>query len=220
MGFRFFISFVIFWFSSAPGSLGLAKELLLSTVGKVQGEVVTSRDVYISGWIERSLYAPLGPTKKEGLPQFQSGGFKQLVQALLLESVVALEAKSFSAVSVEAEEVETATRVLKRKLQTSSEMKRLEVELSEVKQSLQRKLIAKKFIRFKAESSVVSVTDAEAKTYFDENRLKFGDLPFENFKENIKVFLTREQVDRRLRDWFEVLQSKYRVESYNASQTL
>ena len=61
---------------------------------------------------------------------------------------------------------------------------------------------------------LVTVTDAEAQQYFEDNRLKFGDLPGENFKENIKVFLTREQVNQRLGAWFEVLRSNTRFEFY------
>ncbi|MEO0336182.1 MAG: hypothetical protein AAF202_07300 [Pseudomonadota bacterium] len=200
-------------------SLGWAELQLLTTVGKVQNDVITSRDVYISGWIEKSLYASPTDTTQE-LPELKTGEFRSLVKAHLLETVVAMEAKSFSAVQLTDSEVARAEAVLKKKMGKSDRMKQLEVEPSEIRKSLKRKLISKKFIRFKAESSVVSVTDAEAKTYFEENRLKFGDLPFENFKENIKVFLTREQVDKRLRDWFEVLQAKYRVESYEDAQNL
>ena len=89
----------------------------------------------------------------------------------------------------------------------------LEVQPAETKKAIQRKLRAKKFIRFKADSSVVPVTNTEAREYFDNNRLKFGDLPFENFKENIKAYLSRQQVEQRLRDWFEVLQNKYKVKN-------
>ena len=81
----------------------------------------------------------------------------------------------------------------------------------ELRAQIKRKLQAKKFINFKADSSVVPVTDEEAERYFKENRSKFGAMPFENFKENIKTFLARQQVDRRLRDWFEVLRNKYKV---------
>ena len=203
----------------SPRLSAQAVEPLSTTVGKVQNEVVTSRDVYISGWIESVLY-PSASGQGSPLPQVKSGEFRRLTKALLLEAVVALEARSFSAVSLTPAELTKAETVLRKSLKSNSKMKTLEVEFAEIKASLRRKLMSKKFIRFKAESSVVSVTDAEAKAYFEENRLKFGDLPFENFKENIKVFLTREQVDKRLRDWFEVLQSKYRVESYEDAQSI
>ncbi|NJL24445.1 MAG: hypothetical protein HC902_04280 [Calothrix sp. SM1_5_4] len=53
----------------------------------------------------------------------------------------------------------------------------------------------------------------EAQKYFDENRLKFGNLPFEKLKENIKAYLSKNHVDRRLKDWFDVLLSKYQVKN-------
>ncbi|MNY60610.1 hypothetical protein D3C86_1971860 [compost metagenome] len=55
------------------------------------------------------------------------------------------------------------------------------------------------------------ITDQEAQAYYDKNRIKFGSMPFSNFKENIKTFLAQQQLEERLRSWFEVIKRKYKV---------
>ena len=207
-----FLAFLVIW-GIFLGEFSAASALISKVVGKVQSTYVTSREVYISGWIEKVLFPEQNKLSKDPvkLPQANSAQFKGMVQSSLLEMVVALEAESFSAVKVSKAEIDQALVLLKRRLLDNSKMQTLGVKAEELRPQVRRKLIAKEFIRFKADSSVVSVTGAEAKNYFESNRLKFGDLPYESFKENIKVYLTREQVNKRLRDWFEVLQAKYKV---------
>lgn len=142
-----------------------------------------------------------------------SMAFKKEVSATLLETTVFMESKNFKLAQVKASEVNKAYQDAMKRLTRVPAWKALEVQAPEVREAIKRKLRAKKFIRFKADSSVVPVTNSEAREYFDKNRLKFGDLPFENFKENIKAYLSRQQVEQRLRDWFEVLQNKYNVKN-------
>ena len=42
---------------------------------------------------------------------------------------------------------------------------------------------------------------------------KSGMLEIVNFKENIKSFLSRAQVERRLKDWYDLLSNKYQVKN-------
>ena len=109
--------------------------------------------------------------------------------------------------------IKTGERDLLNQVGNNRDWKSLAIVPKELETGLRRKLQAKKFIQFRAESSVLPVTDSEAQRYFEENRLKFGDLPFENFKENIKSFLSKNQVEKRLKDWFDVLLSKYQVKN-------
>jgi hypothetical protein len=189
-----------------------AAELVSTGVGLVRGQVLTSREVQYSTLMETALYdkKPDGKLKTLGL---DSKAFAKAVQDALLESVVALEAQSFNVMSVSPEELRTAERQVNRRLSGNRDWKNLEVKPKELDSALRRKLQAKKFIQFRADSSVLPVTDVEAERYFQENRAKFGDLPFENFKENIKSYLSKTQVDKRLKDWFDVLLSKYQVKN-------
>lgn len=187
-----------------------APTLISTSVGKVQDHVLTSREVNMYVMVDKALYEKKkGQVIKAWSPQDKE--FVREVNGVLLERVVQLEAKSFNAATVEPAEIDQAEKAVKTVLQNNADWKALQVTREELRHLLAIKLQAKKFIRFKADSSVVPITDGEARQYFEENRLKFGTMPFENFRDNIKAFLSRQQVDRRLKDWFDVLQAKYKV---------
>ncbi len=187
-------------------------ELISTGVGMVRGQLVTSRQVQIQNLLEVALYETK-PKDKLKLLALDSKAFSKATQDTLLETVVALEAQNFNVIQVTSEEVTVAEKQVLKLFKDLKAWKSLEVSNKELAQGLKNKIQSKKFIQFRAQSSVLPITDSEAQRYFNENRLKFGTLPFENFKENIKSFLSRNQVDRRLKDWFEVLLSKYQVKN-------
>ena len=190
-----------------------AKAELISTgVGMVRGQVMTSREVQIQNLLEIALYDK-DPGYKLKKLSLDSKAFSKAVQDSLLESVVALEAQNFNVVQLAPEEFQASERKVMRVLKNASAWKDLRVSPLEFEAGLKRKVQSKKFVQFRSQSSILPVTDMEAQKYFNENRLKFGNLPFENFKENIKSFLSRSQVDKRLKDWYEVLLSKYQVKN-------
>ncbi len=178
----------------------------------MKGMAVTSREVQIQNLLETALYSKEPKSQLRLLP-LDSKAFAKVVQDSLLETAIALEADSFNVVQVTAEEVAAAEKRALAQVRDAVAWKGLKVTHKELVRGLTRKLQAKKFVQFRAQSSVLPVTDAEAQKYFNENRLKFGDLPYENFKENIKSYLGRTQVDRRLKDWYEVLLNKYQVKN-------
>jgi len=189
-----------------------AAELISTGVGLVRTQVLTSREVQMQNLIEAALYEKTAKDKLR-MPGLDSKAFAKAVQDALLEAVVSLEAQNFNLMQVPAEELKTAERDLLKVVKDNRDWKALQITAKELESGLRRKLQAKKFIQFRAESSVLPVTDSEAQRYFEENRLKFGDLPFENFKENIKSYLSKNQVEKRLKDWFDVLLSKYQVKN-------
>lgn len=181
-------------------------------VGTVKGEVVTSREVQIQNLLETALYQKeaKGQLKLLGL---DSKAFAKVVQDTLLEDAIALEAQNFNVVQVTPDELGQLQKKAADIFKGVPAWKDLKVSPKELETGLKRKISAKKFIQFRAQSSVLPITDSEAQKYFNENRLKFGDLPYENFKENIKSYLSRTQVERRLKDWYEVLLNKYQVKN-------
>jgi hypothetical protein len=191
-------------FGQTPGAV------VMKSVGEVAGEVVSSRAVQISSCLEQAIFKK----GKIEIPEVSSVGFKKEVSGYLLELTVFKESQNFPVANVAATEVEKAVKEAQARLSSFELWQKLEVSPTELKANVERKLRSKRFIRFKADSSVVAVSNAEAEDYFEKNRIKFGDLPFENFKENIKAYLTRQQVEGRLRDWFEVLQNKYKVKNH------
>ncbi len=193
-------------------SSAVCAELISTGVGMVRGQVLTSREVQIQNLIEIALYDQNAKTNLKN-PSLDSKVFAKAVQDSLLESVVALEAQNFNVVQLSPEELGNSEKKAMAVLKTSPAWKTLQVSPKEFSAGLKRKVQAKKFVQFRAQSSVLPVTDMEAQKYFNENRLKFGNLPFENFKENIKSYLSRTQVDKRLKDWYDVLLSKYQVKN-------
>jgi len=188
-----------------------ASELVSTGVGVVRGEVITSREVQIQNFIENVLSGQ--PKDKFKVLAIDSKAFAKSVQDALLEAVVALEAQNFNLVQLSPEELTQAEKKVTQTLKSVPAWKDLKVSQKELSEGIRRKLQAKKFVQFRAQSSVLPVTDVEAQKYFNENRLKFGTLPFENFKENIKSFLSRAQVERRLKDWYDLLTNKYQVKN-------
>ncbi|MGE0762035.1 MAG: hypothetical protein AB7N80_02035 [Bdellovibrionales bacterium] len=197
-------------------SIQVSAKILSIAVGQVRNHVVTSREVQINQALEQLLY----PEKKDKpikiLSDTDSPAFSKQVTAVLLEWVIFMEAANMEVSKASSEELSLAAGRVKKTLSKMPAWKNLRVSSKEMQEALQRKLQAKKFIRFRADSSVIPVSDVEAQRYFEQNRVKFGNLPFGHFRSNIKGLLARQQVERRLKDWFEILQSKYQVRNFLA----
>lgn len=195
------------------GVSGKANAELISTgVGMVRGQVMTSREVLIQNLIEISLYEK-DPKANLKNPALDSKAFAKAVQDSLLEAVIALEAQNFNVVQLSPEDIQSSEKKAMASLKSSAAWKDLKVGPKEFESGLKRKVQAKKFVQFRSQSSILPVTDIEAQKYFNENKLKFGNLPFDNFKENIKSYLSKAQVDKRLKDWYDVLLGKYQVKN-------
>jgi hypothetical protein len=210
-----FILPFVFW-GLLAGPLPSARGALLSkVVGTVADKVVTSREVQLNFIIERALAGSGSTTVPTDV---DSESFRKEVSQVLLEWMVFLEAQAFALADVGADERRVAEDRLSLLLRDQGGMnaiwKNLAPTTSERDGLLLRKLRAKKFIRFKTDSSFVTVTDREALSYFQKNRVKFGNLPFDKFKESIKTFLSQQQADERLKEWFRILQKKYQVRHF------
>ncbi len=198
-----------------------ASETVTSTVGQVGDHVITSREVWISNFLERWTLsrkaeplagtAKLGPPQNDWKPALQSDAFNQATSSFMLELMVALEAENFSVAQVEPSEVKRQAIELSKAMVGQGDWLKLEVGSVELEKFIERKRRSQNFLRFKTDSAGVVVSEAEAKNYFEKNRLKFANHPFAQFKESIKDVLARQLLEERLRDWFEILRRKYRV---------
>ena len=191
-------------------------KIISMAVGQARDHVLTSREVQINQALEQLLYPEKKSTSIKIITDTDSPSFAKQVTSALLEWVVYIEANSMNVEPATAAELNAAELKVKTVLSKLAAWKNLKATPKEVQGALARKIQAKKFIRFRADSSVVPISESEAQRYFEQNRLKFGDLPYENFRTNIKGFLARQQVERRLKDWFEVLQAKYQVRNFLA----
>ncbi len=190
-------------------------EIVSQAVAQAGTQVVTSREAQISYMMDQALNTP---TKKGVVPERKgwqldpkSDAFQKHLAQILLEIVVQLEAENFSIGQVSPEEISQHEKFLEEQMKGWGPWKELEVAPGEVQKMLLRKLRAKNFLKFKMESSGVQVTDEEAKAFYDKNKAKFGTQPFSQFKDSIKELLSQEQIQEKLKDWFEILKRKYRV---------
>lgn len=196
-----------------PGRVGAAPKsrVISMAVGQVRDHVLTSREVRLNQAVEGALYADKESRTK---PELESPAFAKQVTAVLLEWVVYLEAKSLAVADVSEKELNEAKDRLDKQLKGDSSWRELKVTDKEKRAALERKLQAKKLIRFRADSAVMPIGESEAQRYYEQNKQKFGSVPFETLRSNIKTSLARQQVERRLKDWFEVLQAKYKVRNF------
>jgi hypothetical protein len=205
---RLFLTFIIIsWLCAAQAAL------VSTSVGRVGSEIVTSRQVVMNHMVENALYrANAKPTLK--LDDVNERAFVREITAVLLETAIFFEAESFNEANVKTKQIESQIKKAQTGLKKHALWSQLQVTTEELNRLVLRKVRAKDFIRFKIDSATIPITDKEAEDYFNANRLKFENLPYENFKTNIKAYLTKQQVDRRLKEWFELLQSKYRVRNF------
>lgn len=166
--------------------------------------------------IENILFPSKEPVK--GLVEIRPGqvAFRGAVTSVLLESVLALEAENFSVANVSESELATDLLRIEKVVSGKAYWTSLEVSSAELKRLTVRKLTAKSFLKFKTNSMTSIVTDQDVQVYYDKNRAKLGGMPFESFKENIRTFLAQQQLEERIRSWFEVIKNKYKVRNFIA----
>lgn len=198
----------------APTSL-----LKLRAVGQVGDQIVSSRDVILSGVIEQWIYAiqdrpseTLRRKEKESwFLELDSQAFREQVSRVMIDLMINMEAENFAVSEVDQLQLAKQSTRLMIDFAVLPQWKRWSPQISEVQIILKRKLRSRAFLEFKSEGSGQLVSDEEAREYFQANRAKFGPYPFEQFRKSIKEVMARERVDQRLKEWFEVLKKKYRV---------
>lgn len=194
-----------------------AAETINASVGQVGSQVITARQVWMSNFYERWTLAKkssdpkMRTPKADWKPALKSDAFNQAASNYMLEVMVSLEAENFSITQIEPEKLKANAKEFQKAMAGSGEWNKLEVGIEELEKLMERKLRAQSFMKFKTESAGVNITDEEAKAYYDKNKSKFGSLPFSQFKDGIKDVLSRQTLEDRLKDWFEVLKRKYRV---------
>ncbi len=199
-------------------------------VGEAGPRVVTSREVRINDAISQVLARPVDfresansasaaatlavPSGKLKVLATDDAAFPVQVLKVLDEWTVYLEATEIGSKSADKGEVIRLVKLVTDAWKGVAEWDKLEPSQGEIRDVIDRKLAAQSLERLKGDASLVNVSDAEALQHFKKNRLRFGNLPFESFKDNIKAALVRTQTERRLTEWRAVLRRKYRVRTF------
>lgn len=190
-------------------------------VSKIVGELgttkyfLTSREVQINNFLAQLLSQMNGSKKVLKLLNSQDKDFPTQTSDVLLEWAIYNEALAFES-NLKSADIQKELKYVQENTKQLLPWTGLEVSQDETKQILERKILVRKFMQLKSDSSKIPVSDAEAEIYFQKNRNKFGNLPFESFRENIKSFLQNAQTDQRLKNWYEVLNRKYKVRNFIA----
>lgn len=180
-------------------------------VGEAGGKIVTSREVRINEAVGLTLANVTG-TKK--ITAVADPGFPQLVLRVLDEWTVYLEAGEIGTKPVDKSDSAKLAKAVMDTWRGQADWERLEPAAQEVREIVERKLVVQALERLKSDASMVNVSDADALQYYKKNRLRFGNMPFENFKDNIKAALVKAQTERRIMEWRSVLRRKYRVRNF------
>jgi hypothetical protein len=190
-------------------------QIVSEAVAQAGSSIVTSREVIVSFILDQALATPFKkngkPERKNWLLTYPSEAFSKHLAQILLEIVVQLEAENFSIGQVSQLDVLQSEKHVEELVKGWTVWKDLEVSAAEVEIALGRKLRAKNFLKFKLESAGVQISDEEAKVFYEKNRVKFGNLPFSQFKDSIKEVLAQNQLQEKLKDWIDILKRKYRV---------
>ncbi|MCM2281888.1 MAG: hypothetical protein NDI61_08585 [Bdellovibrionaceae bacterium] len=201
--------------AAAPSAVPVAVTVT-RVVGEVAEQIITSREVQLNDVIEQAAFGRLPGMTSIRVLKSTEKTFPGDVDAVLREWAIYLEARSFETGEVGRAELQKSLRAVQEAVSGVEVWSQLEPSSQEIMDILERKIIAKRFLRLKTDSAQVPITDAEALAYYKKNRLKFGNLPFTSFRENIKTFLIKQQMDRRLQDWSQVLERKYKVRNFIA----
>lgn len=190
-------------------------------VGEIAGKAITKRQVQINYILEKILFNSGDNSPKPDDSWILTAGSSQLtdeVTSALLERVASLEAHNFDFGKADQSDLNLQIEKVKNVVKNWQYWQSLEVTREELSSAVELKYRAKKFIHFRVRSMIVPVTDTEAQEYYEKNRARFGDMPFEAFKKNIKAFLSQQHMDERLREWFELLKRRYAVRNYEAEK--
>lgn len=190
-----------------------SEQFISQVVGMAGDQVVTSREVQIVNFLEKALS---NSSEELKVINYEDSKFNLEITQVLLEIVVMNESLVFEMNQVKEEEFKESQQNVSKRLSSLADWKKLQVSNVELEKFLRRKMIAKRFIKIKSDSMKGFISDQEAKDYFEKNRLKFGQVPFSQFKENIKTFLAQQQLEERLTSWFEVIKKKYKVRNYHS----
>lgn len=192
-------------------------------VGEAGGKIVTSREVRINEAIGLTLAGaavrsdaglPGGAKKPKKITAASEAGFPQIVLKVLDEWTVYLEAGEIGTKPIDRAEIAKMAKAVGESWKGHAEWEALEPSAQEIRDIVERKLVVQALERLKSDASTVNVSDAEALQYYKKNRLRFGNMPFENFKDNIKAALVKAQTERRMLEWRSVLRRKYRVRNF------
>lgn len=210
---------IFFGWGIGVGLQAVSEELVSTSVGIVNKEVMTSREVYARFLMDIALSDPSQLQKSSfRLPAVESPRFGDLLSQNLTEWMVFFESLGFSSMQVSNAQVVSQYDKAERVLSSFAIWLSLKIEPSEAKELLKRYLQANKFIQYRVSSAQIPIADEEALRFYQENQSQYGAIPFADSEASIRSVLVQKQKEKRLKDWVSMLQSKYGMRNLLAEQ--
>jgi len=194
-------------------SLPALGSLVSKTVVTLGDDVITTRQILIEQWVHFALSEA---ADKSVSPPAEVVTESQ-INVFVVDWIVEKEALNLNVSLPKDLDVEKKLENVEAQLKKRSEWVSLSASSAELREAVRRQMISKDFLKFKMESLTSAVSDQEAQVYFEKNRSKFSGQSFSVFKENIKVFLVQQQLQDRLKAWFDALKRKYKVRNLQTS---
>lgn len=190
-----------------------APQMVTEALGQAGEIVITSRDVQLGHFIETFLSQTNEKNKfvKLKLLEIDTPEFSQALGQSLLELVVQMEAENFSVGPVSNQEKEELINKFMEACKNQAAFSHGEFSQKEIDLMFYRKLRSRNFLKFKTETTGVNISDEEIQQYYNKNSVKFSGISLSQVQENIRDLLSRQFVESKLKDWFEILKRKYRV---------
>lgn len=178
-------------------------ETLIATVAQVKNSVITSRDVEINMLLNQKI----GP-HLDGISHDE--GVEYTIKILLLY----FEGVGFYSTPIPSYKVQDQVRMTTDQLQKNPKWKALTVSSAELSTWLTRRLEAERIYSFKRKASVLPVTPAEIELEYRQNQEQYSGIDFKEAREQIRQKKTLSNLQQRMGQWFEVLESKYKVQRF------
>jgi|GEM_PF-3779236 len=215
----------LFLFGLALSTSFAAPIAVTSAVGQVGKELVTSRKVQISNFYDRWSLLPADKRQVIAEADFLSWQvtlgseeYQAQISSLLLEWMVSAEAVSLDTQGKPEAELQAEAEAFVQSLKGNVSFKAMEVEVAEVKRIIRIKDLSQKFLKIKLEAVDSKISEAQARQYYQAQKQNLAGVPFESIKPMILQRLAQESQMSRLKDWFEILKRKYRVQSFGNPQ--
>jgi len=183
-------------------------------VGVAAENTLTSRQVN-AHVIFSSLYKPDAEKLFYSLP-LKSQDLMSATSNLLMEFLIVEDAKSFQLATLSKNEVKQRLVYFKRAIKQSQYSKNwnvLQISDAELLEIAQIKLRAVKFLQTKMESFTVPISEVEINARLEQYKKNHPKMELASLKEKIKVDLKADKIQSDLREWFQLLRTKYVVKN-------
>ena len=200
-------------------------KILTQSVALIGKQVLTSREVRALTMLDAALNEQL-PGKMNhsladsGLETLLGKVSVEDVNAEIFDVILNQEAEAFAFNQLSSVELGQKLEKVKKALKSQENWTKLDMSESETSRLLRMKIIAKSYLSFKTTTMTSQISDSEALAYFEKNKVKFSGLPFEQMKANIKNFLTQQQLQDRLKSYFDAMKRKYKARNILSEQSV